>query len=228
MNNKMRQQIIFFSNLYGSKLAEKAESTWDPITDTELQAYLGLMIIAGVSKSNSVRLSDLWNPERGPPIFSATMSQKRFEKISIVLRFDDKDSRDKNDRFAPIRVLWDEWANTFPRFFSPYENLVIDEELMSFQGRCCFKMYMPSKPNKYGIKFWLLVDCKTHYVLGIIPYLGKPVGQKPEKDLGPKVVIKLCEGLKGYNVLRISPKTTRTAINSSWYRSQDKKISAID
>ena len=32
---------------------------------------------------------------------------------------------------------------------------------------------MPQKPSKFGIKFWLLCDVMTSYVLKAIPYLGK-------------------------------------------------------
>ncbi|KAK3891516.1 hypothetical protein Pcinc_004606 [Petrolisthes cinctipes] len=34
-------------------------------------------------------------------------------------------------------------------------------------------MYIPSKPAKYGIKLVLINDCKTRYLLGCKPYIGK-------------------------------------------------------
>ncbi|KAK3892689.1 hypothetical protein Pcinc_003481 [Petrolisthes cinctipes] len=34
-------------------------------------------------------------------------------------------------------------------------------------------MYIPSKPAKYGIKLVLINDCKTKYLLGCKPYIGK-------------------------------------------------------
>ena len=59
---------------------------------------------------------------------------------------------------------------------------------------------MPSKPVKYGIKFWLLVCSKTCYVWKIQPYLGKAPGAEPEKNQGERIVLDLVEGLKGHNV----------------------------
>ena len=33
--------------------------------------------------------------------------------------------------------------------------------------------YMPNKPNKFGIKFWMAADVQTKYMLHSFPYLGK-------------------------------------------------------
>ena len=40
---------------------------------------------------------------------------------------------------------------------------------------CCpFITFMPNKPDKYGFKFWLLVEgVESKYVVKILPYLGK-------------------------------------------------------
>ena len=34
-------------------------------------------------------------------------------------------------------------------------------------------MYMPQKPQKFGIKYWLICDVDTYYVLQAFPYTGK-------------------------------------------------------
>lgn len=34
-------------------------------------------------------------------------------------------------------------------------------------------MYIPNKPNKYGIKLVMMCDNSTKYMLNAIPYLGK-------------------------------------------------------
>ncbi|XP_022207389.2 uncharacterized protein LOC111064037 [Nilaparvata lugens] len=51
-------------------------------------------------------------------------------------------------------------------------------------------MYLPSKPNKYGIKIMMLCDVKTKYLINGIPYLGKdsnpsglPLGAYYTKEL---------------------------------------------
>ena len=53
---------------------------------------------------------------------------------------------------------------------------------------------MPSKPAKYGLKYWSLVDVDSTYLLDIIPYLGKAqVADPNEKNVGLKVSFALCK-----------------------------------
>ncbi|GBP60452.1 PiggyBac transposable element-derived protein 4 [Eumeta japonica] len=47
--------------------------------------------------------------------------------------------------------------------YTPFENLTIDEELVALRGHCKFRQYLPSKPAKYGIKIFALVDATTYY-----------------------------------------------------------------
>lgn len=44
--------------------------------------------------------------------------------------------------------------------------------LESFRGRCSFRVYIPSKPNKYGIKTHALVDSRTYYTSNMEVYVG--------------------------------------------------------
>ena len=62
---------------------------------------------------------------------------------------------------------------------------------------------MPNKPDKYGIKFWLLVEVDSKYVSNIIPYLGAAEKEmRGNQTLAENVVVRLIEPLKnrGYNV----------------------------
>ena len=53
---------------------------------------------------------------------------------------------------------------------------------------------MKSKPAKYGIKIWTIVDNRTNYVLDIdILDIGKTDGKRRERSVGESVVLKLCE-----------------------------------
>lgn len=57
--------------------------------------------------------------------------------------------------------------------FHPFQDLCIDESLMLYKGRLSFKQYIPSKRNRFGIKSYMLCDCKTGYVQDIIVYCGR-------------------------------------------------------
>src|SRR5678815_193708 len=88
-----------------------------------------------------------------------------------ILRFDDKETsetglgRNRRDRLAPIRDVFESWVATLSQSFIPYENVTVDEQLVGFRGHCPFRQYMKSKPAKYGIKLWALCDSSTSFAL---------------------------------------------------------------
>jgi len=59
---------------------------------------------------------------------------------------------------------------------------------------------MPNKPDKYGIKFWLLAELESKYCLAISPYCG--ADDSSVESLGMHVVLNLMTPYlsKGYNV----------------------------
>jgi len=59
---------------------------------------------------------------------------------------------------------------------------------------------MPNKPDKYGIKFWLLAELESKYCLAISPYCG--ADDSRVESLGTHVVLNLMTPYlsKGYNV----------------------------
>jgi len=51
--------------------------------------------------------------------------------------------------------------------FSTGKALTVDELLVKFRGRCRFRVYMKSKPCRYGLKIWSAVDAVTRYILNL-------------------------------------------------------------
>lgn len=93
-------------------------------------------------------------------------------------------------------VVYDMWEQQLSRPFVPHEYVTVDETLVPFRGRCRFKQYMPSKPAKYGLKFWCLCDAATGYCLRMRPYLGiDNAGDARATGLGEMVVLDLIERL---------------------------------
>ena len=91
----------------------------------------------------------------------------------------------------------------FKKNFVPGWSLCVDKQRMPLKCRCKFIVFMPNKPDKFGMKFWLLVDNDTKYVYNILPYLG--ILEKDERQgqrLADYVVNLLVEPLKkrSYNI----------------------------
>ena len=61
---------------------------------------------------------------------------------------------------------------------------------------------MANKPDKFGIKFWLLTDAQSKYLCNGKPYLGRDPSQSRCSDLPGDVCLTLLQLYykKGYNV----------------------------
>ena len=90
----------------------------------------------------------------------------------------------RSDRLWKIRPAFDCLVDRFSSIFMPGKNLCIDERLLLWKGRLFFKQYIPKKCNRFGIKFFLLCDCETRYILHFFIYTGN-------QNAAPDVVKKL-------------------------------------
>ena len=172
------------------------------LDSVEFIAFIGLCLARGVAKGRNEPLSSFWSDDTGRPMFRETMSRNRFKDIMRFLRFDNKDlrkSRRQEDRFCLIRTVWNRVMNNSGKAYRPHECVTVDEQLLSCKARCSFIQYLPSKPGKFGIKFWLCCDSATYYVLDGFPYVGKEDG-RVEVGLGEHVALKLTKDFEGVNV----------------------------
>jgi Transposase IS4 len=61
----------------------------------------------------------------------------------------------------------------FLKIITPGEALCLDESLLKFHGRLKFKQCIRTKRARFGIKFFMLADCSTKFIISILPYQGK-------------------------------------------------------
>ncbi|XP_046726710.1 piggyBac transposable element-derived protein 4-like [Silurus meridionalis] len=195
---EMIDLIVNMTNLNG----QRTNKTWTDVDSTDVKAYMGLIILAGVYRSRGESTGSLWDDRSGRAVFKATMSLSRFHEISRALSFNDKlkkAARQRDDKLAPIRTLWEMWAPRLQMLYNPGRDVTVDEQLVAFKGRCRFRQYMPKKPAKYGLKLWIICDAVTSYAWRCSPYLGK-TENAPEVGQGMRVVKELTEGLQGVTV----------------------------
>nr|CAI5858234.1 unnamed protein product [Callosobruchus analis] len=190
-----------------------SEQRYIDITNkTELEALFGLLYASGALKDNHVEVEELWSKQYGPPIFRATTSKNRFSFLIKNLRFDDKTTRNQRkelDKFSAIKKIWDSYVRNCQDNYTPSEYATVDEQLLGFRGRCPFRMYLPNKPDKYGIKIVMLCDAKTFYMLSAIPYIGKEDHQST-LPIPSQYVLKLSEPIH---------RTNRNITLDNWFTS---------
>ena len=198
----MMNSVVLHTNAYAQLYTNDNEGwtaeRWKPIDKNEFKAFVACLLFAGFSKSQHESLRELWSPDVGRPFLRAAMSLERFLLITKFLRFDDKSTRiqrRERDKMAPISELWDKFMQCCRINYNVGANCTVDEQLVGFRGRCPFRMYIPSKPDKYGIKIWWLCDSATGYAFNGQVYKGK-VGNLPEVGLGKRVVEDLTQPLR--------------------------------
>lgn len=209
--------LVICTNQYIGEVRNKFHRERDAkATDIEeIKAFLGLLIMSGVLRASHLNFKDLWATDgTGVEMFRLTMSYQRFLFLLRCLRFDDKTTRAERlqiDNLAAIREICDMLLAKFQEAYSPCENVTIDEQLIGFRGRFKGKVYMPSKPKKYGIKIQALVDSKTFYLLAFEVYSGKqPAGPYQVSNSPNDIVKRLVEPIKGSN---------RNVTTDNWYTS---------
>ena len=138
------------------------------------------------------------------------MSSRRFELLLKFIHLNDSRKQPARgqpgyDKLYKVRPLLDAVVGNFQSSYSPSENLSIDESMVGFKGRLAFLQYMPKKPQKWGMKAWILADASNGYVWNWRLYTGKEV-DRPESSLGlaHQVVLDLLDDdrlrSKGYRV----------------------------
>lgn len=189
IDDAMIRDIVVFTNQYITSVKDKFIRQRDARTtvEVEIRGFLGLLYLLGVYRANRLNLDELWSSDGdGIEKFRLTMSQRRFRFLMRCLRFDDRDSRPERratDRLAPIREIFEKFIVNCQNNYSLGCNTTIDEMLVGFRGRCGFRQYIPSKPRKYGIKVFSLVDAKLFYTYNMEIYAGKQ-----QQDLSNKPV----------------------------------------
>ena len=81
--------------------------------------------------------------------------------------------------------------NNVEKKFFPEQKVTIDEQLFHCRARCSFIQYMPPKPAKFGIKYWILCDVKSSYALRAMPNIGRE--DWPQVGVAKHVVMSLME-----------------------------------
>lgn len=189
------EEISKWSNKEGQRVYK---DKWVDISSLELKKFIGALILIGVYKSKNEEVGQLWSRNDGRPIFNQIMSRERFRQIVKVLRFDDataRRARGTQDKLQPIKNCFTTWNKHLQDAYIPSESMTVDEQLVTFRGRCPFRQYIKSKPGRYGIKIWAICDSDNSYVWAMEIYAGKKASGR-EVNQGERVVLSLTQDIQ--------------------------------
>ena len=167
----------------------------EPTNSVELRAFFGLLLLLGVTGKNDVDVAEIWSFDSVHHLTWATvaMPRNRFQFLINKITFDDIETRAfrfKNvGKFYLINEIFDAVRTKVKSALNPGMDLAVDETLYAYRGRCSFRQYMKSKPNKYGIKYWSIGCVSSGYLCDFSIYLGKSKESESRTiKLGEKVL----------------------------------------
>ena len=149
------------------------------------------------------------------PIFPAMMRRDRFEYIKKTFHFVDPLGMDYDKPLCKLEAFLKILRTQFRTVYIPEQHIAIDEYLALWKGRLKFKLYVPSKRERYGIKIYMLCENHKGYLSDFIVCNGadtvypKPsiTLPKPFEDYSnpSKILLSLFEGFynAGYNLFSL-------------------------
>ena len=145
---------------------------WKPVSREEMYGFLALIINMGI-----IQLPDIesywktsWISE--VPFFGRVMPRDRFQEIFWLLHISSVDPDQPPRKIDKVRDLLDLLLPRYREYYTPTQNISIDETMVGFRGRFGSTQYMPQKPTKWGIKAFTMADGANGYMLNVLVYTG--------------------------------------------------------
>jgi hypothetical protein len=186
---------------------------------TGLKAFLAIHMYMGMKrqpnyKSYWGKVGTLFHC----PIISNIMTRERFIQLRRCLHITNPGTYEHipkgdphYDKLRQVRWLVEEIRNACTREWSLGKFLTIDEMMVRYKGSYSpIRQYMPKKPEKWGIKFWVLADSVSKFIYCFEIYCGKNLeaeirveGRHGEGGSAYGMVMTLLRGLeeKGHCVV---------------------------
>lgn len=221
METPMQFFCYFFTREIAQMIAE--ETNWHAVQENvnttfrtdaiEIYKFIGIMLYMSLYRRPN--LEGYWSVHAFAPI-SSTMPVKRFMAIKKHLCFEDEEQRKQKgqpgyDAIFRIRRL----SNALNERFDSVPKtarLCVDEQMCSTKMKHHLRQYMPNKPDKWGIKFFVLCDSSGYaYRFEIYHGAGDNVILNGQPDLGATANV---DGLMGRYHIRAK---TRNAMTRLFY-----------
>ena len=109
----------------------------NPITNDEIYAFIGLLILLGITKKSDVNIETLWceSSIHYAPFAAATMTRDKFKLIARNISFDNLETRYERSskKFHKMSDIFDNFKANLALIIPSFK-LCVDEELYAFRG----------------------------------------------------------------------------------------------
>ena len=157
-----------------SKPASYYAKNFKPVAVPELKAFLGLRLQMEKCVIKP-RYESYWQGAGHTPGFREVMEGDRFIALWGFLHLVDQtdEAVDKSDKIYKVRPMLDKMLPLFRRYYSPRQQLSLDQGMIPTKNCLAIKQYIRNKPVRWGIKSFLLCEAKTGYILDAEIYTGR-------------------------------------------------------
>ena len=199
------------ANNYMEKEKENNHRVWTDTTDSEIEIFLGILILMGLDHLPATE--DYWNQRPDKPVIMpilSAMSLGRFQQIKRFLKINNGQTEPIGlgqgpDWWKKLEPLATDFRKTSLKHCRPGSMISIDEQLVLFKGRSRHTLQITTKSAHKGFKIYSL--CQDNYLLSFM-FASKSsriselktvrqLGFLPKDKLTPSalLVIQLCKEL---------------------------------
>lgn len=205
--NRYAEQFLEKNTLH---LKEKSRvHYWSETDSDEIMKLLAFLLLQGLHQKPDNKSYFSRRKILETPIFLELFTERRFHLLLKFLHFVNNEEYDEatcgSRRLYKLKPILDHLNDRFRSVYTPDCDVSIDESLMMWKGRLAWKVFIPSKRARFGIKSFELCEAKSGYVWNFLIYVGKEtIFDESLKDeaYGSKVVLELIDPLlnQGYMV----------------------------
>lgn len=195
--DELINEIIDETNRYAkSKLKGKILSNrsiwknWRDVSREEVQAFIAVILNMGTMELANIQ--EYWSMDSTSriPFYPNVFTRDRFTQIFWMLHLKTGIQR--------VSSFLDYINSKYLEYFVPGENLCVNESVVKLKGKIVFLTYNPNKPTKKEFRIYVLVDCETGYICGILPYYGSLTTDqliKPDLPISTRIPLHLYKML---------------------------------
>ena len=208
--SEITNQTNLYANQYLSSNKDNIKATsrikrWpdDGVDESQMKAFFALTFYMGIVQKDNIK--SYWSTDDVmiTPFCHSVMPRDKFHNFLKFLHLVDNTTypRQGEQGYNPRKKLgtfYESICSSFPAMWKPRQHLSIDEGGIPFKGRVAFKCYNPSKPDKYHMKTFKVVDSSNNYLLKFELYVGESYAHNVT-DFGKThdLVLRMMDGYLG-------------------------------
>ena len=187
-SDKLIQYIVRATSTYAEiiisspHVQERLENTkkrllklWKPESLDEMWVYIAVILTMCIIKKPQYSLHWSKNHLFNTTIFPRLMRCNHCVRIRQMLHFLYPKAEEQNDTLQKLRIMINYLIERFKGNYILEKNIAVDEYLSLWKSHLSFRIYIPTKRERYGVKLFMLCERNTGYHSNFIICTGATI-----------------------------------------------------